>query len=858
MDIRFCSQLLMLLLALFATPELANAQASALYHVANNSGLQGLASTAYPVAVRDGYAAAGDSPPLPYVSSSYACTLNSGNGDNGYQVKSSDSKCWIAQFPGGTGDEREWGVIADGSTHSGNAANLSAALSAMAALNGRVYVPPVAATVIDATVTLPATGASILGAGAGSGSSLKAAASTNLTNGILYGATANGFTLQDLEINGNKANEGSYAYTCVSTGAGAGQRLLAFKIHDCPSDNIALNGSYIRIDGESDNSAGRMLLLGWITSADHVNVTLQGDTAVIGGITCGSCTNFDIEGVISNVDPSQLWSDCFTDYGTGSANGRWSGVCNTSGNHCAHFGGSNQSFDLVCIGTQGGVEVFTVGGESNGTVTIGAGGSTSVTGSGTTFTDCPHNCQSWNGVGGAPTIVINGATYNIDHVVDATHLVTSTTVPACTACTYQTRYTALSSGFQGKAVFTTGPLGNDACFAYRYLTGGTFDISCNASAGSGIAAISSTNVTINANISNAVYDGINIGGGYPWGVSLGWTNNSSTVTVASGFLSNAAIGDTVSDAAVSCKITAIASDTNATVTCPTGTSGHYPGTTGSKSSYIVWNSDNLTFYGQALNNGGNGITTNNGTNIRSFVRTSGNTGWGVQELLNSGFSYPNCYAGEAQSNSSGNFSLNLGSQSATCNPGGVSGSGATLLANSPTLVTPALGTRSAINLTNATDIPAAGTSTNGGVTAKQLTTFSPTLSFTTPGSSSTSPTTQDGQYSCTNGVVTGNALWVGTISVGTGSAGALVWNNLPYTIGDATNMDLILSGPVGLTGSWVSLASAAYFPVVESYTSIGFSSLSGTAANTISPANTPSTSVHIWWTFTYLTNTGHC
>lgn len=70
-----------------------------LNHVANNTALAALRSSVYPFVMRDGYTTAGDGGGMLYYPSNSACPLNSGNGDNGSEVKSSDSKCWLAVFP---------------------------------------------------------------------------------------------------------------------------------------------------------------------------------------------------------------------------------------------------------------------------------------------------------------------------------------------------------------------------------------------------------------------------------------------------------------------------------------------------------------------------------------------------------------------------------------------------------------------------------------------------------------------------------------------------------------------------------------------------------------------------------------
>jgi hypothetical protein len=73
--------------------------------------LNNVPSTAAPYVMRMGFAAPGDAPPLMFMSSNAACSLNSGNGDGGTQVKSLDNKCWLARHDLGTQDIRQWGCL---------------------------------------------------------------------------------------------------------------------------------------------------------------------------------------------------------------------------------------------------------------------------------------------------------------------------------------------------------------------------------------------------------------------------------------------------------------------------------------------------------------------------------------------------------------------------------------------------------------------------------------------------------------------------------------------------------------------------------------------------------------------------
>jgi hypothetical protein len=84
-------------------------------HAASNAILSSISSS-FSRIVRDGFASAGDSASTLYTASSAPCSLNSGAGDGGSQVASSDGKCWIAAFGPQGPDVRQFGARGDGST----------------------------------------------------------------------------------------------------------------------------------------------------------------------------------------------------------------------------------------------------------------------------------------------------------------------------------------------------------------------------------------------------------------------------------------------------------------------------------------------------------------------------------------------------------------------------------------------------------------------------------------------------------------------------------------------------------------------------------------------------------------------
>lgn len=91
--------------------------------LATNAALASAPTTSYPKGVwRNDFANGNGAPPLFYLPSNSVCSLNAGNGDNGSQVKSADSKCWLAVWPSSGIDPRQFGAT--------NAADSSAAINA--------------------------------------------------------------------------------------------------------------------------------------------------------------------------------------------------------------------------------------------------------------------------------------------------------------------------------------------------------------------------------------------------------------------------------------------------------------------------------------------------------------------------------------------------------------------------------------------------------------------------------------------------------------------------------------------------------------------------------------------------------
>lgn len=247
-----------------------------LIHVANNTALGSLATTLVSAVVRDGYSTAGDAPSLTYVASTSACS----NADNGAQVASADGKCWVASFPLGAADVREWGAKLDGITDDGGALRKACKWSAAAA--GTVNLPSGKKLLVN---SLDPSGLAGLVVGDGSqftnGCTLKGQRSTDYPDAAQYDSPiiqlggglnrplvliqqgTNTPAWQDVELDGNRNNQtgctgpgtgvnycpANKLYTVVIADVGAATNDTSVRL-----DRVAITGGY---NGDIYIGAGR-------------------------------------------------------------------------------------------------------------------------------------------------------------------------------------------------------------------------------------------------------------------------------------------------------------------------------------------------------------------------------------------------------------------------------------------------------------------------------------------------------------------------------------------------------------------------------------------------------------------------
>lgn len=151
--------------------------------VPTNAALKALSTATVSSVTRLGFAVSGDASPLTYLASGSACSLNSGAGDNGSQVQSANSKCWIAQFPAAVVDVLQFGAKGDMSVDSTAAINAAVAAVGALANGGTVYFPPsVSGYKVSGSINLSGNSVTLAGGNAFSTLIQSASTTTSIIN----------------------------------------------------------------------------------------------------------------------------------------------------------------------------------------------------------------------------------------------------------------------------------------------------------------------------------------------------------------------------------------------------------------------------------------------------------------------------------------------------------------------------------------------------------------------------------------------------------------------------------------------------------------------------------------------------
>jgi hypothetical protein len=188
--------------------------------IPDNATLKTYATTQYTYVTRQSFSSTVYAPPLAYIASGSPCVLNAGAGDNGSQVLSADGKCWLARFPKGPTDAREWGTVADSGV-TDNTAAINACLAYAATIqvecllpgtpgnswikSGGIIVPPgLSATFADGGRT------GLRGQGQNQTLIKSTVTGTNcaITYSFTYGVNGEGYTGGDFQIIGTDVGYG--------------------------------------------------------------------------------------------------------------------------------------------------------------------------------------------------------------------------------------------------------------------------------------------------------------------------------------------------------------------------------------------------------------------------------------------------------------------------------------------------------------------------------------------------------------------------------------------------------------------------------------------------------------------------
>jgi hypothetical protein len=264
-------------------------------NVKNNTELAALKSTTVPSGasvIRLGYAAAGDSPPISYAAYSGACTLNSGAGDGGAQVPSSDGKCWVATFPDSGIDLRWYGAS---TSSANNAPAINAALSYVASTGGKLQFPCGTFTVTSALTQSLTARKHLEIAGSGLDCTIIRQASSATLFRITYGSVDSSVSIHDM--------------TLTTTGTGSGNGIELTGTGDSTASPNSNNSFYNLLIRGDDYATTNLKYFAYgvyqnnVTQVSYVNITVFGSGSSAGtGITINgnSSTEYSLVANIAN------------------------------------------------------------------------------------------------------------------------------------------------------------------------------------------------------------------------------------------------------------------------------------------------------------------------------------------------------------------------------------------------------------------------------------------------------------------------------------------------------------------------------------------------------------------------------
>ena len=300
--------------------------------VANLTELQAASSFSFPFGVwRLTYGNGNGAPPLFYQPSNSACSLNAGAGDNGSQVQSADGKCWLAQFPIGVADPREFGADPTGVSDS------AAAFTAAAAATGAVQFS--AGTFKFASAPTVTGSLSLLGAG------------TEQTK-LLF-PTGNGLTvnlssaLQTVHVRDLSFVTGAAA---AGTALGVNNTALLGNVQKSDITHVEFHGSDLGASGGCTNYWANGLVDNGVSNLDIASIDVEScggeaGTGVLVESTGGCCT------IMVTVDKS-----FFLNLGVGFQYGpEVQGIFLTRNNFCCHGSGMGEAV-YVPAGEVGGAQ----------------------------------------------------------------------------------------------------------------------------------------------------------------------------------------------------------------------------------------------------------------------------------------------------------------------------------------------------------------------------------------------------------------------------------------------------------------------------------------------------------------------